>query len=192
MRGMTGAGATGASGSRVRPERPDDVAAVDAVVAAAFGEAAHSAPPRTPGGPPGEVDLLQALRRDEGWIPDLALVAEVDDTVVGQVVCTRAHLDDVPVLGLGPVAVRPERQGAGIGAALVRDVLDRAGAAGETLVALLGDPAYYGRFGFRPARELGVVPPDPAYGDYFQARTLGDAPAPVSGTFRYAAPFAGF
>jgi putative acetyltransferase len=57
----------------------------------------------------------------------------------------------------------------------------------ETLVALLGDPGYYGRFGFRRATELGVTPPDPGWGEHFQARRLGGRP--VEGAFRYADPF---
>ena len=71
---------------------------------------------------------------------------------------------------------------------LVRDLLLRAEAAGETLVALLGDPAYYGRFGFVPARERGVESPDPAWGDHFQARALGTGDHPI-GHFAYAEPF---
>jgi putative acetyltransferase len=65
-----------------------------------------------------------------------------------------------------------------LGAAQARD---------ETLIGLLGEPAYYGRFGFVAAAELGVAPPDPAWGPYFQVLPLtGRAPA---GGFRYAAPF---
>lgn len=190
----------------LRTERPDDAPAVETVVAEAFGNAPHAAPPRTPGGPPGEVDLLRALRKDPGWLPDLSIVAveeaatgtdegvgwiggsAVAGRVVGHVVCTRADVDGAPALGLGPVAVHPERQGRGIGDALVREVLARAEAAGETLVALLGDPAYYGRFGFVPARAVGVESPDPAWGDYFQALTLGGRAHP-RGPFRYAPPF---
>jgi putative acetyltransferase len=69
----------------------------------------------------------------------------------------------------------------------VHAVLAVAEAADESLVALLGDPAYYRRFGFRPAEELGIAAPDPAWGVHFQARWLGDPR--TGGTFRYAAPF---
>lgn len=172
----------------IRPELANDVEEIASVVAAAFVLAEHSAPPTSPGGPPGEVDLLTWLRSDDGWLPDLSLVATSGDRVVGHVVATRAHVDGVPVLGLGPLAVRPDRQGEGIGAMLVRELLLRAEAAGESLVALLGDPAYYRRFGFVPARERGVESPDPAWGDYFQARALGSGGHPV-GQFAYADPF---
>lgn len=173
---------------RLRREEPGDVEEISALVGAAFAQAAHSAPPVRAGGPPGEVDLLDWLRDDVGWLPDLALVAVSDGRIVGQVVCTRADIDREPALGLGPLSVHPELQGHGIGTALVREVLTRAEGSGETIVALVGDPAYYRRFGFVPARDLEVVSPDPGYGDYFQARRLGDRDHP-RGRFRYAAPF---
>ncbi|WP_067433446.1 GNAT family N-acetyltransferase [Nocardioides jensenii] len=172
----------------IRQERAGDADEIGAVVAAAFSLAEHSAPPTRPGGPPGEVDLLVALRADTGWLPGLSLIACADGQVVGHVVCTRAHVDGVRALGLGPLSVRPNRQGEGIGGALVRAVLDQAAEAGESLVALLGDPAYYGRFGFVPARQVGVESPDPAWGDFFQARSLGSGDTPT-GRFDYAAPF---
>ena len=174
---------------RIRTEAPEDVEEIASVVGEAFSGAPHSAPPVRPGGPPGEVDLLAWLREDEGWLPHLSLVAELDGALVGHVVCTRALVDDAPALGLGPLSVRPEVQGKGVGTALVRAVLTRSEEAGETLVALVGEPAYYRRFGFVPATELGVVPPDAEYGEYFQARALGPG-RPPQGRFQYAAPFA--
>jgi putative acetyltransferase len=163
----------------VRRERPEDVPAVRAVVAAAFRESERIIPV--------EVVLLDRLREDAGWIPRFSLVAEADGAVVGHVVATRGVVGDRPALGLGPVAVHPDRQGRGIGTALVHALLGAAEARDEELVALLGDPAFYGRFGFVPAAGEGVEAPDPAWGTYFQVRTL-TATAP-RGAFRYAAPF---
>jgi predicted N-acetyltransferase YhbS len=91
------------------------------------------------------------------------------------------------VLGLGPLGVRPDRQRSGVGSALVHALVAVAEAAGERLVALLGSPDYYRRFGFVPSWQLGIAPPDPAWRDYFQARLLSGAV--VQGTFRYADPF---
>ena len=173
---------------RVRPETPGDVEEIRSLVAAAFALAGHCAPPVRAGGPAGEVDLLEWLRQDEAWLPDLSLVARWDGHIVGQVTCTRAHVDDAPALGLGPLSVHPELQGQGVGTALMREVLARAERAGENLVALLGDPAYYRQFGFVPAKELGVASPDVSFGDYFQARSLGTGNHP-RGRFQYAAPF---
>ncbi len=149
----------------------------------------HHAPPVDGTGDPGEAALVAWLLEDPGHLPDLSLVA-VDNTgsLVGHVVCSRGGVDSAPALGLGPLSVRPDRQRSGIGTALLEAVLAAAEARDERLVCLLGDPAYYSRFGFQPASELGVEAPEPSWGDYFQARTLGGRTAPT-GTFRYAPPF---
>ena len=169
----------------IRAEQRQDLEAIRRVTAAAFRDAGHAAPPVD--GEPGEAALIGWLREDEGWIPELSLVATVEDELIGHVVATRAFVDHLPALGLGPVSVHPGRQRNGVGSALVRRLLSVAAARGETLVALLGDPAYYGRFGFRPSSRLGVTAPDERWGDHFQALAL-QQPAP-RGRFRYAEPF---
>ncbi len=160
----------------VRRERPAEHAAVEALHRAAFPTAV-------------EARLLGELREDVGFLPHLSLVAVEGGDVVGHVIATRGWVDPLgaAALGLGPVGVRPDRQGRGIGTVLVHALLAVAEAAGERLAVLLGDPAYYRRFGFLPSTELGVEPPDPDWGAHFQARALADG-AP-RGTFRYAAPF---
>ena len=71
----------------------------------------------------------------------------------------------------------------------MHSVLGAAQALGEPVVVLLGDPAYYSRFGFGPASDLGVLAPDPQWGDFFQALALGPREDVPAGTFRYAEPF---
>jgi putative acetyltransferase len=177
----------------IRREAPDDVPAVRAVTAAAFATAPHSAPSVEPDGAPGEATLVGWLRDDPGWLPALSLVAEsADGHVVGHVVCTRGTVDGAPALGLGPLSVDPAQQGSGVGTALMHAVLAAADALDEPLVALLGDPAYYRRFGFRPATEVGIAAPQPAWGDLFQVRTLTAYEPGPTGTFTYAAPFSRF
>ena len=167
----------------VRRERPGDIAATRAVQAAAF---------PTPDGAdePVEAGLLDQLREDDGWVDGLSLVAEVDGEVVGHVVCTRGTVgaDRRPALGLGPIGVRPDRQGQGIGSALVHAVVAVAEDRGETLVALLGSTEYYRRLGFVPAADHGVEAPDPSWGAHFQVRVL-DPSAVLAGPFAYAEPF---
>jgi len=172
----------------VRRELPDDIDVIRYVTAAAFRDAAHSAPPVKAGGEPGEATLVSWLRADVGWIPELSLVAVEDGAVVGHVVCTRAHVDNRPALGLGPVSVLPDRQKAGVGSALMHAVLGAADALNERLVGLLGEPAHYRRFGFVQAESVGVSAPDASWGDYFQVRTLTQYDG-QTGRFRYAAPF---
>ena len=102
---------------------------------------------------------------------------------------TRGWLEPfgVAALGIGPVGVLPAAQGQGTGTVLVHALLAVAEAAGERLAALLGSPDYYRRFGFVPSTEVGVAPPDPAWGEHFMARWL--AGPRVEGRFRYAQPF---
>ncbi len=172
----------------IRRERTGDVPAIRAVTAAAFTGLPHSLPPLEDDLAPGEATLVGWLRDDPGWIPELSLVAVVDDEVVGHVVATRGYVDEAAALGIGPVSVLPARQRRGVGSALMRSVIGAADALGEPLVALLGDPAYYSRFGFTPAARLGIEAPE-AWGDYFQALPLTAYSPSLHGTFRYAAPF---
>lgn len=175
----------------IRRETPADADAIRAVTAAAFRDAEHSAPPVEADGVPGEATLVSWLRADPGWIPELSLVAVDDDRVIGHVVATRAAIDGHPALGLGPLSVHPDEQGSGVGSALMQAVLDAAEALGEPIVALLGEPAFYGRFGFVPAASRGIDAPDPEWGDYFQIRPL-TAYGDEAGAFEYAAPFSRF
>lgn len=134
---------------RVRPERPDDVAAVDAMVAAAFGDEGVDA-------------VLRDLRVDHSW-RDLSLLAERAGELVGHVSLVGAWLDApdrlVDVLVLSPLSVRPDAQRGGVGSGLVRAALAAAGRRPEPVVFLEGDPAYYGPLGFRPGAERGFEAP---------------------------------
>ena len=167
----------------VRRELQRDIDAVRAVVVAAFAAQQKGT------AEPVEAALLDRLRTSAAWLPALSLVAEVDGTVVGHVVCTRAHVGVRPALGLGPLAVAPNRQGEGVGTALMHAVLGAADALDEPVVVLLGHTDYYPRFGFGPAAELGIHPPVPAWGQHFQARGLTAYDPGIQGRFRYAKPF---
>jgi putative acetyltransferase len=167
----------------IRRETVEDRGTVDAVVSAAFGR------PRGDQEPP-ETLLVRALRRDVGWIPTLSMVAVRDDRIVGHVVCTRGSVGEMSALELAPISVLPDYQRQGTGQALMHAIIGAADALGEPLIALLGDRRFYGRFGFVAASRLGIAAPDPGWGDHFQVRTLTDCPRSITGTFRYAGPFA--
>lgn len=169
----------------IRRETPADVPAIRAVHAAAFAVRAPA------GTEPVEVALVDALRASDAWLPALSLVAQDGDgRVAGHVLCTRGRVGDGPALGLGPLGVHPGRQRAGVGAALMHTVLGAADATGEPLVALLGDPGYYHRFGFRLAAEYGITPPVADWAPHFQVRVLTAHRADLRGTFHYPPPFA--
>ncbi|MGH9025085.1 MAG: GNAT family N-acetyltransferase [Acidimicrobiia bacterium] len=171
----------------IRREQPGDDDPIRRVHRLAF------ARPDTPDEDPVEAGLVDDLRVTPDWIPQLSLVALAGDEIIGHVVCTRGRLGNSsePVLGLGPLGVTPEHQRQRVGHALMHGVLGAADALNEPLVALLGDPNYYRRFGFVDARLVGVEAPEPAWGEHFQVRALATYHPALTGVFAYAAPFAG-
>jgi putative acetyltransferase len=167
----------------IRRESVQDAEAIHAVTAAAFTRPDTASPPV-------EAQLVKELRASTAWLPSLSLVAtDRDGDVIGHVVCTRGYIGQAPVLALGPLSVRPESQRRGVGSALMHAVLGVADALGEPLVALLGSPDYYSRFGFRLSSEFGIVPPRPQWQPHFQVRTLSAYKPSLRGTFAYAEPF---
>lgn len=171
----------------LRRERPADRPAVLRVIHDAFAKDDTV---------PIEVGLTERLF-DDGYIPERSLVALDVDRIVGYVIGSRGFVGDIErtgiertgigAVGIGPLAVLPEYQGRGVGTALMFALVGAAEATHEQLLVLLGEPDYYGRFGFRAGSEVGVGSPDPEWGTYFQALQLSDGP--VNGTFRYAKPF---
>ncbi|MFJ4187950.1 GNAT family N-acetyltransferase [Kitasatospora sp. NPDC089509] len=169
-----------------RVECPQDAPATRRVHMAAF-----------PG--PDEADLVDALRRDPAWLPGLSVVA-VDDSglVVGHALLTRLRVGGNgggggggDALALAPVAVAPEWQRRGVGELVVRAALSAAEEAGEKLVVVLGDPDYYGRFGFTPAGRHEVTGPFEVPEAYFQALPLAAYDGGPRGLCRYPEPFVG-
>ena len=156
----------------IRPETPTDASAISSVIEDAFASAEHSDGT--------EAAIVERLRQANAL--STSLVATDASAIVGHVALSPVTIDgaDIGWLGLGPVAVRPDRQGNGIGRALVNSALDRARSRGAAGCVVLGEPAYYERFGFRAIPRL-RYPGPPA--EYFQALAFrGEAP---SGTVAY-------
>jgi predicted N-acetyltransferase YhbS len=173
---------------RMRTERPEDRPAILALTAAAF--AVSPITGLRVDGEPEEVGLLRGLFDCAEYLPEFSIVAELDGEIVGHVISTRGWAGELELLGLGPIGVVPRLQRHGIGSALMKETLARANLAGERGIALLGSPDFYSRFGFVPSTSLGVAPPEAEWNGYFQLLPLAVWPGGVSGTFRYARPFA--
>ena len=156
---------------RIRPETPADRAAVHAVNLAAFGA-------------PAEADLVERLHADGDAV--ISLVAIEDQAIVGHVMFSKMTAP-FRALGLAPVAVRPDRQGQGVGAALIREGLAQAAAAGWRGVFCLGNPAYYTPFGFDVALAGGFS--SPYAGPYLMALALNGPLPATTGEIGYARAF---
>ncbi|MEW9615402.1 N-acetyltransferase [Shinella sp. S4-D37] len=151
----------------LRPERPGDGDAIRALTETAFRTAPHA---------DGTEHIIIDRLRAAGALT-LSLVVEADGVIVGHVAFSPVTVSDGSAgwYGLGPISVDPARQGEGIGGRLIGEGLQRLRALGATGCVLLGDPAYYTRFGFAadPKLVLDGVPPEyfmrvafsPVYGE---------------------------
>ena len=153
----------------IRESADQDRAAIEALYARAF---------------PDEdlLPLVRDLLRESALT--LSLVAVAESAVVGNVIFTKGVVDgwEGRAALLAPLAVEREHQKRGIGSRLVRAGLRRLEEEGTGLVFVLGDPAFYGRLGFR--QETSVETPYPLPADWaraWQSRCLGDADAPAGG-----------
>lgn len=159
----------------IHPARPEDRTTIRAVEEAAFGQ-------------PDEAVLVERLVGDGDVV--LELVAWAADRLVGHVVFSRlwVHAPDgarFAAVSLAPIAVDPRFQRAGIGSALVAEGHRRLEAAGERLCVVLGDPAWYVRFGYDHARAAG-------FGSDYQCEALqaiGWGEAPTTGRLVYPPAF---
>ena len=125
----------------IRSETPRDLDAIRAVNIAAFAQ--HPFSQQT------EHLIVEALRAADAL--EVSLVAEIDGEVVGHIAFSAAGIGGTSSgwFLLGPVAVLPDHQGKGIGRALVETGLDALRCRGACGCVLVGDPAFYRRFGFR-------------------------------------------
>jgi putative acetyltransferase len=172
----------------VRRQRADDYEAIRHIYAEAFRRPRFRRP-QSPGSVAPEVGVFDALWEAGDAIPELSFTALNEVGAVGHVTASRAAVETDSVVAVGPIGVLPEHQGLGIGSALMDALLTAADAADVPMIVLLGSPQYYSRFGFRPAQELGVISPEPRWGEAFQARPLTAYTPAVAGRFRYAAAF---
>ena len=166
----------------IRPAREPDREPTRHVAAAAFGAEQG----------PMIVRLLDALDRAGHTRADLVAVQHGE--VVGHVRLSRSWVDArralVEVLVLSPLSVAPDRQGAGVGTALVAAALEEAGRLGAPAVFLEGSPTYYGARGFTGGSSVGfgrpsVRVPDPA----FQVALLSGHEPWMTGSLVYCDPF---
>ena len=156
----------------IRKEQSGDIQDIHDVTTVAFLKAPHT--DHT------EQFIVKALR-DSGAL-SISLVAEDGGNIVGHVSLSPVTVSDGANswYGLGPISVLPNKQGEGIGSALMEAAICELNVLEANGCVVLGDPDYYHRFGFEPVESL-VLPDVPP--EYFQALIFrGDPP---QGTVSY-------
>jgi putative acetyltransferase len=146
----------------IRCESSADYAAIAEVNILAFGQE-------------NEAKLIEEIRSSQGYIPQLSLVAELDNLIVGHILFSYIDLigeQSLQVVALAPLAVIPQFQKRGIGSALVQAGLKKANAIKEALVIVLGHPHFYTRFGFEPSVNYKITSPFPVPDDVFMVKPL--------------------
>jgi len=125
----------------IRKERPTDISAIRDLTRRAFGQDS-------------EANIVDALRSNGACT--LSLVAMLNDRVVGHIIYSPAVIGQLTGAGLGPMAVLPELQRQGVGSKLIEAGNQQLKTAGCPFIVVVGHADYYPRFGFSPARALGV------------------------------------
>lgn len=165
----------------IRPAAGDDVPRIDALLRTSFPA-------------PAEAMLVRDLCMDGDMVLTLVAVEDQDDRLVGMVAFSRmavtVHDKAVPAVALAPIAVATSHRGQGVADALIQAGIDQLEAAGIVLCFVLGDPAFYGRFGFDADFARGFA--TPYAGDHLMALPLqgGLIPCGVRGAATHAAAFA--
>jgi len=138
----------------IRRERPEEFPQIYDLVKVAFQTAKVSNGK--------EQDFVNQLRSGANYIPELALVAEENGKLVGHIMLTKAHIvngaNKFVALYLAPISVVFGYRNKGIGSNLIKESFKLAKEMGYTSVLLVGDPAYYHRFGFKAAVTFGIKP----------------------------------
>jgi len=161
-----------------RNERPEDDAGIREVHTRAFGG-------------PLEAKLVELLRQRCKAL--VSLVAASDKGVVGHILFSSVTIANSPAafnaVGLAPVAVHPDFQRRGIGSKLIREGLERCKQGGCDAVVVLGDPAYYHRFGFFRGSQFGLQNEYGAHDEFMVLALRDGALHGVSGLVRYLPEF---
>jgi len=146
-----GCGQTTKMKVKIRQENKDDFNAVFEVTKLAFGQ-------------DNEAKLVDLLRQNNTFIPELSLVAILDNKIVGHILFTKIKIvnndgSETESLALAPMAVRPEFQHKGIGGQLIKHGLIKARELQYKSVIVLGHEHYYPKFGFVPADKWNIKSP---------------------------------
>lgn len=165
----------------IRTESKDDFVKVYEIVKTAFANAEHRDGK--------EQDLVVALRTGSSFVPELSLVATINNTIVGHILFTKATVGNDTILVLAPLSVLPNYQSQGIGSLLIKEGHRRAKKLGYEYISVLGSEKYYPRFGYLQATTLGLSLPSGIPSKNFMLCKLISDAIPISGDISYANEF---
>lgn len=165
----------------IRQENKNDYEEVYNVIKTAFEIAEHS--------DGNEQDLVVALRKSDNFIPELSLVAVMDNKIVGYILFTKIKIGKQEELALAPLGVLPEYQKQGIGRTLIQEGNKKAKELGYHYSVVLGSDKYYPKFGYVSAKEYGIVAPFDVPDENFMAIKLNDTDIEIKGIVQYAKEF---
>ena len=165
----------------IRQENKNDYEEVYKVIKTAFETAEHS--------DGNEQDLVVALRKSDNFIPELSLVAVMDNKIVGYILFTKIKIGKQEELALAPIGVLPEYQKQGIGRTLIQEGNKKAKELGYHYSVVLGSDKYYPKFGYVSAKEYGIVAPFDVPDENFMAIKLNDIDIEIKGIVQYAKEF---
>jgi len=166
----------------IRRETPEDFSQIYDLVKVAFQTA------KVTNGK--EQDFVDQLRSSDNYIPRLALVAEENGELIGHIMLTTTYIvngdsgNKFETLFLGPISIALEHRNTGVGSNLIKESFKLAKEMGYKSVLLVGDPAYYHRFGFEASVNFGIkhihnIPDE----NVMACELVPDALNKISGTF---------
>lgn len=167
---------------KIRQENKDDVKDIYKINTLAFGQE-------------NEAKLVDLLRNNKIFVPELSLVATIDNKLVGHILFTKIKIVDniqneFESLALAPMAVLPDIQKKGVGAQLIKAGLYKAKELNFKSVIVLGHKHYYPKFGFEPTEKWEIKAPFPVKANTFMGLELKTGGLKnVRGTVKYPQEF---
>ena len=161
----------------IRQEEIKDFDEIKKMVKGAFETAEH-----TDGN---EYLLVDSLRTSNGFVKELALVAEENDIIIGHIMFTKIKVGNKIGLALAPLSVLPSAQNKGVGTALMNKAHAKAKEMGYGFSVVLGSDKYYPKVGYKTAKPFGILAPFEVPDENFMVLFLNDDISSVKGTVEY-------
>lgn len=161
----------------IREETKKDYDEIRELVKKAFESAEH-----TDGN---EFNLVDDLRKSNGFIPELTLIAEENEHIIGHILFTKIKVKEHTGIALAPLSVLPTAQKQGVGTALMNKAHKLAKNLGYEFSVVLGSEKYYPKVGYQPAINFGIKPPFDIPSENYMVLFLTDNKFEINGTVEY-------